>query len=417
MVSPIDQGAIIRSGMSLVPDYAAQVQQELLTRLQQQQVQVQQLNAQREFAQATQKQQREQQFRAAVSQLEQNPEPRAIARLMTEFPEFSEGLKRAYDATDADKKQGDMSQLGEAYSYLGNGNVDRAVSVLQRRVDADKAAGREADEEALLESLKSGDPEAVKAAQAQLGMALATLAGPAQFASVYKGFNEDKTTFQREYEYIAKEFGDEAAELFGEGKFDPLVQVTNQSGTTSAPRSYFTGKRPPAKAKPSAPVTASVEAMLPITLQAESGGQRYGPGGGLTTSSKGAKGEMQVMPGTITDPGYGVTPAQNNSADEIARVGRDYLAAMMKRYGNDPAKAWAAYNAGPDRMDKALAGGGDWLKRLPKETRDYVSRNMRALNKAPAEKGPVRVVSRQQYAKLASGTEYVAPDGSTRVKP
>jgi soluble lytic murein transglycosylase len=136
--------------------------------------------------------------------------------------------------------------------------------------------------------------------------------------------------------------------------------------------------------------------MTQITLGAESGGNRYGPDGKtLLTSPKGAKGEMQVMDDTNTDPGFGVRPAMNAGPDERARVGRDYLQAMMQKYG-DPAKAWAAYNAGPGALDKAMAdssadaqvgayrgqGGqpvGDWLSRLPKATQAYVTANVAKL--------------------------------------
>lgn len=91
---------------------------------------------------------------------------------------------------------------------------------------------------------------------------------------------------------------------------------------------------------------------------------------------------MQVMPGTERDPGFGVTPARDGSMGELARVGRDYLAAMMRRYRN-PAMAWAAYNAGPGRVDQAIRSGGNWLSRLPAETRAYVARNMRQLQRGP----------------------------------
>lgn len=127
--------------------------------------------------------------------------------------------------------------------------------------------------------------------------------------------------------------------------------------------------------------------MVNITLGSESGGRRYGSDGQLLTSPKGAKGEMQVLDGTNKDPGFGVTPAKDDSPEERARVGRDYLAAMLKRYG-DPAKAWAAYNAGPGAVDKAIADqaknragtqGANWLAYLPKETQDYVVKNVNAM--------------------------------------
>ncbi|MDB5584321.1 MAG: hypothetical protein JWR80_9497 [Bradyrhizobium sp.] len=96
-------------------------------------------------------------------------------------------------------------------------------------------------------------------------------------------------------------------------------------------------------------------------------------------SPKGAKYAMQVMPATAGDPGYGVTPARRDSPDEFNRVGREYLGALHQKYGGDPAKMWGAYNWGPGNLDAALQRyGGDWLRYAPKETQDYVMRNLRA---------------------------------------
>lgn len=115
------------------------------------------------------------------------------------------------------------------------------------------------------------------------------------------------------------------------------------------------------------------EELVAAVKQAESRGKRYKDDGKtLTTSPKGALGEMQVMPKTITNPGFGVTPAQDKSPDEIARVGRDYLQAMKQKYG-DTEKALIAYNWGPGSTDKWIAAGAD-PKKLPEETRTYVQR-------------------------------------------
>ena len=100
-------------------------------------------------------------------------------------------------------------------------------------------------------------------------------------------------------------------------------------------------------------------------------------------SPKGARGRMQVMPGTNADPGFGVRPAVDGSEAERARVGRDYLDAMMKRYDGNASMALAAYNAGPGRVDQWIKKIGDprtgaisdaeWARRIPiKETREYV---------------------------------------------
>lgn len=89
-------------------------------------------------------------------------------------------------------------------------------------------------------------------------------------------------------------------------------------------------------------------------------------------SPKGARGVMQLMPGTMRDPGFGVTPMRDDSEAENRRVGREYLDAMYRRYG-DQVTALAAYNWGPGNVDKWLKSGAD-PKKLPAETRSYISK-------------------------------------------
>ena len=132
--------------------------------------------------------------------------------------------------------------------------------------------------------------------------------------------------------------------------------------------------------------------MTEITAVSESGNRERDGRGRLITSPAGAQGRMQVMPGTNVDPGFGVSAARDGSDEERTRVGRDYLAAMVDRY-KDPAQAWAAYNAGPGRVDAAIKrGGNNWLSMLPAETREYVRKNVAALGgDAPAQAG-LRVI-------------------------
>lgn len=115
-----------------------------------------------------------------------------------------------------------------------------------------------------------------------------------------------------------------------------------------------------------------------IVMGLESNGRRYDEDGNLLegpmTRYGTAKGEMQVLDSTNTDPGYGVKPAQDDSPEERARVGRDYLSAMLKEYKGDIAKALAAYNWGPGNVDAAVKEHGlDWLNHAPSETRNYVA--------------------------------------------
>jgi hypothetical protein len=102
----------------------------------------------------------------------------------------------------------------------------------------------------------------------------------------------------------------------------------------------------------------------------ESGGRRFDKDGNLLTSSKGALGEMQVMPATARDPGFGIRPAKSNDPDELRRVGDEYAGVLLNKY-KDPIVAMIAYNMGPAATDKWLAAGAD-PKKLPKETQGYI---------------------------------------------
>jgi hypothetical protein len=95
------------------------------------------------------------------------------------------------------------------------------------------------------------------------------------------------------------------------------------------------------------------EQLLPHLIRQESGGRDN------VTSPVGAQGRTQVMPATGVDPGFGVRPMQNQTPQEFERFGRDYLKAMLDRYDGDPAKALAAYNAGPGRVDNWTGGSAN----------------------------------------------------------
>lgn len=126
------------------------------------------------------------------------------------------------------------------------------------------------------------------------------------------------------------------------------------------------------------PVTQpSVGKMLQAIESNESGGRQFGADGKPLTSSAGAVGIMQVMPGT----GPEAAALAGLPWDEKRfRTDKDYNRALGVAYFNkqletfgDPVVAAAAYNAGPGKVQAALKQGGNWLQALPKETQDYVA--------------------------------------------
>jgi soluble lytic murein transglycosylase len=195
-------------------------------------------------------------------------------------------------------------------------------------------------------------------------------------ANAYLGANEDELTAADELR-LRGAMQEPLLKREAQGDFERAV------ATVPVPDSVVT--------KEAKPVGVDFAAMVQVTAQTESGNRDFNRDGSYVTSPKGARGRMQVMPGTQTDPGFGVKAARDNSPEELARVGRDYLAAMLKRYHGDPAKAWAAYNAGPGATDAAIKDGGNWLARMPGETQAYVKKNMAAVgSSAPsgAEQAP-----------------------------
>jgi soluble lytic murein transglycosylase-like protein len=88
-------------------------------------------------------------------------------------------------------------------------------------------------------------------------------------------------------------------------------------------------------------------------------------------SPKGARGLMQLMPGTASQLGV------PNAFDPQANVdgGTKYLRELLERYNFDLVKALAAYNAGPQRVER-FGGVPPYY-----ETRAYVARIVKDFNK------------------------------------
>ena len=109
-----------------------------------------------------------------------------------------------------------------------------------------------------------------------------------------------------------------------------------------------------------------------------------------TVSPAGARGLMQLMPGTAAQEARLIgmrTPLPSLTGDPAAnvRLGTAYLRGLLDQYEGCIPLAVAAYNAGPGRVNEWLGtngdprGGGiemlDWIEEIPfGETRNYVQR-------------------------------------------
>ena len=106
---------------------------------------------------------------------------------------------------------------------------------------------------------------------------------------------------------------------------------------------------------------------------------RYNP---KAVSPKGAQGMMQFMPDTAKR--FGIDPSDPEQAIFGAA---QYLKENLDKFGGDYGKAVAAYNWGENRKEYEQ---GDWVKKLPKETDQYVENvlSYAAGRAKPTEAGP-----------------------------
>lgn len=117
-------------------------------------------------------------------------------------------------------------------------------------------------------------------------------------------------------------------------------------------------------------------------LTQESGNRQFDKSGKPITSSAGALGIAQIMPGTAPEAaklaGLPYDPARlRNDANYNKALGQAYYNAQVQKF-QDPYAAAAAYNAGPGRVQSAIkrqeATGRPFTDFLPAETTNYMSR-------------------------------------------
>jgi hypothetical protein len=125
--------------------------------------------------------------------------------------------------------------------------------------------------------------------------------------------------------------------------------------------------------------------LLASVVKAESDGNAS------AVSHAGAQGLMQLMPGTAA--GLGVK--DSFEPEQNIRGGSAYLDALLTRYHDNLALALAAYNAGPDAVDKYHG--------IPpyRETRTYVARVIHEFNR--------RVLAREVQARRAVAAATAKP--------
>lgn len=190
------------------------------------------------------------------------------------------------------------------------------------------------------------------------------------------------------------------------------VQASEQAAGNQPellPRNELAGWQREAANHPAGRIGALIESVI----RHESGGDP------AAVSAKGARGLMQLMPGTAREMaaelGLDYDEARlTEDAGYNRRLGTAYLHKLLERYDGEPALALAAYNAGPGKVDEWLQRFGDprtgavdvaaWVEQIPyRETREYTRSILRDLPGSTAQLQPA-----VERAPLKSAAEPVA---------
>jgi soluble lytic murein transglycosylase-like protein len=141
--------------------------------------------------------------------------------------------------------------------------------------------------------------------------------------------------------------------------------ATTQAGSTSTDFAARLAAAAPAATTAATGTTATTGTAtggaVPYAAEIEAAAQRNGVDPALlkalirqesnfnanATSPAGARGLTQLMPGTAAALGVDASVPE-----QAIEGGARYLAQQLKRFGNDPSKALAAYNAGPGAVQR-----------------------------------------------------------------
>lgn len=138
--------------------------------------------------------------------------------------------------------------------------------------------------------------------------------------------------------------------------------------------------------------------LLASVVKAESDGHTH------AVSRTGARGLMQLMPGTARQLGV----ADSFAPDDNVRGGTAYLDELLTRYHDNIPLALAAYNAGPQAVDRYHG--------IPpyRETRLYVARVVREFNRRLAARVSRTKPSEAANTRMVASASESAGDGAGR---
>jgi hypothetical protein len=246
-----------------------------------------------------------------------------FAALYAKYPDQQKELQAAHDALDEPTKRANERDLYAVHNFINSGNVAGAKAILQKRIDADRAAGQPADDDQqMLDEINSGDPKRVAGAA---GLALFAILPEDKRAEVF-GKPQDKNHFTPlgDGRVLDQATGDVTGEARPKPEYRE-IKVTNPDGS---------------------------ETTQFVDINAGGGGRASG--GGAPSGSAGAPLSVRLNnPGSIRDNPANKWEGQIGSENGFAKFdtvehgerAQRKLIANQIRNGYDTPLAWAQHYA------------------------------------------------------------------------
>jgi hypothetical protein len=172
------------------------------------------------------------------------------------------------------------------------------------------------------------------------------------------------------------------------------------------------------------PTRHNVSTAFTRMIGLESGGRQFNEDGRVYKNAKsGATGISQVLPSTGPEAaklaGLEWNPTRfEKDQDYNYALGEAYYKNLVQKYGNTHTAA-AAYNAGPGRVDDAMAKaqreGGHFIDYLPDETKNYYTRVGGGAPRQPAPNGVVQAAAGAAQPAAQQGNAEVPPHIRTAI--
>lgn len=417
------------TGLGKLPDPAGELERAIKFRVGLDQARQQQQMGQLEIEEAQRKAEEREAFKRDMQGYLSNPTAQTYSQMIGRHPGFQKELGDTWKALQGARQTSDFTAMGELAVLMKGGNYARAAEKLEARIAADKAAGQhDPDDEYLLASLKSGDPARQKQALGLVVMGIGA-ADPQHAKSFLEsmGLSQEPNIMEKDGLFIDKN----TMRVVGQSPYPQII---------SGPDGSFYKNTPGPGAISGVPVLGGGASAI----SAEGGGQASGGGasgfaaidGGFVAPQEGGYAASDGASGAPVN--FGINQRANPDVDVRSLTPARAQQIRHDRYWvpsgaanlSGPLQAIhydTAINMGVDAAKDILAkSGGDPStymnirearhRKMDGPQKVWAQRNAELRRFAGLGGQPAMARSKQEYDRLPSGTQYIAPDGSVRIK-